>query len=83
MWEIPAYPPAKATDPTGCGDTYLAVYVAARLQGLSPYQSAHIAAAAASHKLEYSGPLQANFNELSEQITLKAEPVDPVKTHLH
>jgi sugar/nucleoside kinase (ribokinase family) len=71
MWEIPAYRPTNAVDPTGCGDTYLAGYVTARLKGLSPYQSAHIGAAAASHKLEYAGPLQASFEELSEEITLK------------
>ena len=68
MWEIPAYPPTDAVDPTGCGDTYLAGYVTARLKGLSPYQSAHIGAAAASQKLAYAGPLQASFEELSEQI---------------
>ena len=68
MWKIPAYPPTAVVDPTGCGDTYLAGYVTARLKGLSPYQSAHIGAAAASHKLAYAGPLQASFKELSEQI---------------
>ncbi len=83
MWEIPAYPPTATVDPTGCGDTYLAGYVTARLKGLSSYQSAHIGAAAASHKLAYAGPLQASFDELSEQIALEAETVDPVITGLH
>ena len=83
MWEIPAYPPTDAVDPTGCGDTYLAGYVTARLKGLSPYQSAHIGAVAASHKLEYAGPLQASFEELSEQFLLKAEKIDSVTTDLH
>ena len=83
IWEIPAYPPTDVVDPTGCGDTYLAGYVTARLKGLSPYQSAHIGALAASHKLEYTGPLQASFDELSEEITLKAEAVDPVTADLH
>ena len=83
MWEIPAYPPTDAVDPTGCGDTYLAGYVTARLKGLSPYQSAHVGAVAASHKLAYAGPLQASFDELSEEIALEAEAVDPVTADLH
>ena len=78
IWEIPAYHPTAVVDPTGCGDTYLAGYVTARLKGLSPHQSAHIGAAAASHKLAYAGPLQASFDELSEQIALEAEVFDPV-----
>ena len=83
IWEIPAYPPTDVVDPTGCGDTYLAGYVTARLKGLSPYQSAHIGALAASHKLEYTGPLQTSFDELSEKIALEAEAVDPVTADLH
>jgi sugar/nucleoside kinase (ribokinase family) len=68
MWEIPAYRPKVAIDPTGCGDTYLAGYVTARLKGLSPYQSALIGTAAASHKLEYTGPLQANYDALLDRV---------------
>ena len=83
MWEVPAYPPTDSVDPTGCGDTYLAGYVTARLKGLSPYQSAHIGAVAASHKLEYVGPLQASFEELSEQFPLKAEEIDSVTVDIH
>ena len=83
IWEIPAYPPTDVVDPTGCGDTYLAGYVTARLKGLSPYQSAHIGALAASHKLEYTGPLQTSFDELSEKIALEAEAVDPMTADLH
>ncbi len=83
MWEIPAYPPTDAVDPTGCGDTYLTGYVTARLKGLSPYQSAHIGAVAASHKLKYAGPLQASFEELSEQFRLKAKEVDSVTADPH
>ena len=80
MSEIPAYRPKNTVDSTGCGDTYLAGYVAARLRGLSPYSSAHIGAAAASHKLEYAGPLQASFDALSEQIKLETDAVDPATT---
>jgi sugar/nucleoside kinase (ribokinase family) len=83
MREVPAYTPTKATNPTGCGDTYLAGYVAARLQGLPPYQSAHIGAVAASHKLEYTGPLQASFGELSKQIGREFEAAKSRTTTLH
>ena len=83
MWKIPAYPPTAVVDPTGCGDTYLAGYVTARLKGLSPYLSAHVGAVAASHKLAYAGPLQASFEELSEHIPLKAEEIDSVAADLH
>jgi sugar/nucleoside kinase (ribokinase family) len=83
IWEIPAYPPTDVVDPTGCGDTYLAGYVTARLKGLSPCQSAHIGALAASHKLEYTGPLQTSFDELSERIALETEAVDSVITGFH
>jgi sugar/nucleoside kinase (ribokinase family) len=82
-WEIPAYTPKNTIDPTGCGDTYFAGYVTARLKGLPPYQSAHIGAAAASHKLEYAGPLQASFDALKEQIVLNTGPVDHAGTGFH
>jgi sugar/nucleoside kinase (ribokinase family) len=83
MWEIPPYRSPSSVHPTGCGDTYLAGYVTARLKGLSPYQSAHIGAVAASHKLGYTGPLQASFDELSEKIALETETIDPATTDLH
>ena len=83
IWEVPAYQPKDTVDPTGCGDTYLAGYVTARLRGLSPLKSALIGAAAASHKLEYAGPLQASFDKLAEQIDLEASAANPGKTNLH
>jgi sugar/nucleoside kinase (ribokinase family) len=83
MWEIPARLPKSVVDPTGCGDTYLAGYVTARLKGLSPYQSGHIGAVAASHKLEYPGPLQASFEDLLERAALETETADPATMDLH
>ena len=76
MWKIPTYQSQNIVDPTGCGDTYLAGYVAARLKGFSPHKSAHIGAAAASHKLEYAGPLTATFDELTKQISNKTDTVE-------
>ncbi len=71
MLEIPAYGADPIVDPTGCCDTYLSGYIAARLKGLSPYQSAHIGAAAASHKLQYQGPLQTTFETLENKVNLQ------------
>jgi sugar/nucleoside kinase (ribokinase family) len=58
---IGAIPPRASVDATGCGDTYLAGYTAARLRGEPQARSARIAAAAASLKLEDYGPLQADW----------------------
>lgn len=54
---IDAIPPAEIVDATGCGDTFLSGYVAARLQRTLPERAARLAAAAASLKLERYGPL--------------------------
>ena len=80
---LPTPQQIRSTRPDA-GDTYLAGYVTARLKGLSPYQSAHIGAIAASHKLEYAGPLQASFDELSQhRSALEAKAIDPVTVGLH
>lgn len=58
---IDAIPPSEIVDATGCGDTFLSGYVAARLQKAAPEQAARLAAAAASLKLERYGPLAEGF----------------------
>jgi sugar/nucleoside kinase (ribokinase family) len=55
---IDAIPPRAIADATGCGDTYLAGCLAARLRGEAPARAARIGAAAASLKLEAYGPLR-------------------------
>lgn len=57
FFEIPAFPPDKMTDTTGCGDTYFAAYLYARMQGENIKKSGLFAAAAASVKLSVFGGL--------------------------
>lgn len=59
---ITAIPPRELIDATGCGDTYLAGYTAARMRGEAPARAARIAAAAASLKLEQYGPLRLDWD---------------------
>ena len=54
---IPSVPARAAVDPTGCGDTYLAAYVALRRDGAAPEAAGAFASAAASLKLERGGAL--------------------------
>jgi sugar/nucleoside kinase (ribokinase family) len=61
---IAAIPPSDLVDATGCGDTYLAGYTAARMRGEEPKKAARIAAAAASLKLEDYGPLQHDWSKV-------------------
>lgn len=53
---IPPFPPSKAVDATGCGDTFMAGYIARRLAGDNTETAARFAAALATLKLEDSGP---------------------------
>lgn len=54
--DIPAFAPEKLVDPTGAGDSYLAAYVAARLEGREPREAARFAAALAALKVAGAGP---------------------------
>lgn len=49
-------PPTETIDATGCGDTYVAAYIYARLQHEQPAQAASFASAAASLKIAGYGP---------------------------
>lgn len=55
---IPAYPVTDLVDATGCGDTYMAVYLQRRLEGQTPEEAGHEAAALCSLKLAISGPVR-------------------------
>jgi len=52
---IPAYK-THARDPTGAGDTYAGAFIRSLLEGKSIHNSALFASAAASVKIEYTGP---------------------------
>lgn len=55
---IPARPVSNVVDATGCGDTYMAVYLRRRLDGMSPEESGAEAAATCSRKLQTMGPVR-------------------------
>jgi len=57
FYEIPAFPPRRLVDPTGCGDTYMAGYLFLRQTVSNPGKVGEFAARTATAKLEYSGPL--------------------------
>jgi sugar/nucleoside kinase (ribokinase family) len=54
-YQIPAYK-TLAKDPTGAGDTYAGAFIFYLLNGHTVYNSALFASAAASIKIEYTGP---------------------------
>lgn len=57
FYEIPAFPPRRLVDPTGCGDTYMAGYLFLRQTVSDPGKVGEFAARTATAKLESSGPL--------------------------
>ncbi|MDR3095188.1 MAG: PfkB family carbohydrate kinase [Bacteroidales bacterium] len=68
---IPAFPPATIADPTGLGDTYMAVYTLQRMRGCSPQQSGESAAIAASMKIGYQGAFNGNFEQITNYLISK------------
>lgn len=52
----------KIVDSTGCGDTFMAAYIANRLSLKSTLESANSASKIASAKLSFSGPFKTIFN---------------------
>lgn len=56
-YPIPAFPVSSPVDPTGCGDTYVAGYIAHRLRSDDLENAGKFAARLASAKLQISGPL--------------------------
>ena len=58
LYRIPAFPPQKLVDPTGCGDTYVAGYLYQRLRSCDFDKIGRFAAMLATLKLEIFGPLR-------------------------
>ena len=68
-YDIPAYPPQALVDPTGAGDSYLAGYVAARLEGMNPAEAGRFGAALASLKLARHGPFAGTWEDVLALLT--------------
>jgi len=71
FYDIPAFIPHHISDETGCGDTYMAGYLAQRVLGKGPQQAGEFAAAMAALKTETYGPFtgapQDVYNFMSRQ----------------
>ncbi len=65
---VAATPVSRIADPTGCGDTFFASYLAARALLCSPGEATERAAVAAARKLERDGPLHAPPPELALRV---------------
>jgi sugar/nucleoside kinase (ribokinase family) len=66
FYQIPAYPPHKFVDATGCGDTYSAGYLYCRMQGKSPAEAGRYAAAMCTLKLEHNGPFNGTEQDIKD-----------------
>ena len=74
---IAAVPPRRQVDPTGCGDTYLAAYLAGRLAGADLEACGAFASAAAALKLEGLGPLRAGRAAIQARLETMRPPTGP------
>lgn len=63
---IPAFPERRVTDPTGCGDTYMAGYLYMRLKGYPVIESGRFSAAISSLKLENYGPFKGSEDDVKQ-----------------
>ena len=67
-YEIPAYPPKKIVDATGCGDTYSTGYLYMRSQGATFQEAGRFASAMCTLKLEHNGPFEGSLNDIKTLI---------------
>ena len=68
FFEIPALPPAKIVDATGCGDTYMAGYLYKRSKGFDYDEAGHFAAAMCTLKLASQGPFSGTEEEVLKTL---------------
>ena len=67
-YEIPAYPPKKIVDATGCGDTYSTGYLYMRSQGATFQEAGRFASAMCTLKLEHNGPFEGSLKDIETLI---------------
>jgi len=77
MMQIPAVPPRRRLDATGCGDTYLAAFMSRRLRGERLAECASFAAVAASLNIENRGPLRGSTEDVFERWSEFARDEEP------
>jgi sugar/nucleoside kinase (ribokinase family) len=65
IYAIPAFEPSQRVSITGAGDSYLAGYVAARLEGEKPEPSARFGAALASLKIAKAGAFAGSKSDVA------------------
>ena len=68
FYPIPAYIPHEIVDATGCGDTYMAGYLYKRAKGAPIKEAGNFAAALSTLKIEHSGPVNTNLEDISHVI---------------
>ena len=67
-YEIPAYPPQKIVDATGCGDTYSTGYLYMRSQGATFQEAGRFASAMCTLKLEHNGPFEGSLKDIENLL---------------
>ncbi len=75
-FEIAAVPPHHMADATGCGDTYLAAYLARRLVTDDLAECGAFAAAAATLKIENLGAFRSSLAEVADRLALFASALE-------
>lgn len=64
FYTVPAYPPGAVVDATGCGDTYMAGYLAKRVQQAPIQEAGEFGAAMATFKIQSSGPFTGSADDV-------------------
>jgi len=70
VFDIPPISVSHPVDPTGCGDSFCAGYLFARLQGHSASVAGRFASAVAAAKLRRAGPFDGALDEIEALLAL-------------
>lgn len=69
FFDIPAIPPTKIVDATGCGDTYMAGYLYKRSKGAGCEEAGYFVAAMCTLKLATRGPFSGTEEEVLNMLS--------------